>query len=130
MVRRPTALLLAFLAIPWVAEGQFHALSKGVDINNAVNVSQFVLIDWTNSGKSNVVAIDSLKRRLILSTTTSGSVQGAELAKVLEDDLPDGCKLLVADIDSHKGNDLIPHFWKSGAGMDIRPTALTDFHWI
>jgi len=107
MVRRPTALLLAFLAIPWVAEGQFHALSKGVDINNAVNVSQFVLIDWTNTGKTNVVAIDPLKRQLVLSTATSGSVQAATLAKVLEGDLPNDCKLLVADIDSHKGNDLL-----------------------
>lgn len=110
-------LLLPFLALTAITHARIPTLGPAHDVNDAVNLSQFVFVPW---GGNNLVGIDETKRRLVRCGYDYSHDYLSSQKVVLMENLPAGSQMIAAEVDSHAGPEVILlagnrcHIWSSG----------------
>jgi len=99
-------ILAVLLALSAPARSAVHSLSRGVDVNDASNLSAMVFFDWDHNGTDEGVGIDSLKKRLI-ACPLSLTNYFTQAPVVMVENLADPSYLLVADMNQDQQPDLV-----------------------
>lgn len=111
-------LLLSLLAITATVHARIPTLGPARDVNDAVNLSQFVLVSWDGN---TLVGIDETKRRLIRCGYDTPQYALSAPPVVLMENLPFDHQLLAAELDAHPGLEVVLlagnrcHLWSSGS---------------
>jgi hypothetical protein len=97
--------LILSLALASSASAQIHTLGPGVDLNDALNLNDGQLVAWRGGNWVSFVAIDPVKSRLVRLTVDFPTYSRFE--ETLMENLPWSRQVLVAELDSHPGAEVI-----------------------
>lgn len=103
-------IFLICLTFATAALAQLHTLGPGRDLNEAVNLSEFVLIKWMDGMDNHVVGIDAAKNRLILARYDNLNQYGPKsvtLLGTLREGVSRSATLILAHTDDDGGKDLV-----------------------